>query len=398
MTDALTLLCLASLMLVILVIRLCPKPLWLLPMLLYIGVGVALNALQLPNTAPVLAESFLPLLRLLAEAGLVMLLFQAGLSANLKELKAQLPLALRIWLSNVVLAAACGYLCARYLLHYDLLTSAFIAVALTATSVGVPVAIWSANGQLRSKLGNLLLEIAELDDISTIVLMAMLVALTPWLLNSGDSTAAADILLQMAGMMLGFIALALLFSRVIEPRLTRLLARFAHAHEQVLFVVATSLVLAAMSEFAGLSLAIGAFIAGLAFSRDRAIGREQAALQFVSESLTPFFFIGLGLQLSLQQAAPALLPALALTLAAIAGKVAGVALPMWRTFGATSALTVGVSMVPRSEVAMIVMQKGLALGVASEAFMAMLWVVLLTVLFTALLAPWQLSKVPPPPS
>lgn len=381
----------AMLLLLIVVVRLLPKPVWLLPMLIYLAVGAVWSGVQPELYVPAVTEEFVPLLKLLAEAGLVMMLFQAGLDANLTELKRQLALALKIWLSNVGLSALLGFACAM-LLGFSLISALFIAVALTATSVGVPVALWGQAGQLNTEAGSLLLEVAELDDISTVLLMAILVAMVPLLQPSSSQHSLAEPLLQMSLMMVGFVAIALIFARYLAPILTHWVRSRANGHELLQAVLAVSLLLAVLSEVAGLSLAIGAFLAGLAFSGDRAMQAEKTLVQRLTDLFSPFFFIGLGLEIPWSEIGDAGVITLVLLTAAIVGKLVGTALPMWSQFGRRTSLLVGMSMVPRSEVAMIVMQKGLSYGLDPRAFVGMLGVVVGTVLLTSLTVPLALAR------
>jgi len=388
---------LACMLVLILIVRQLPKPVWLLPMLLYIAAGAAFSAWQPADHWPVLKQSFVPLLQLLSEAGLVMMLFQAGLDANLADFRRQLPAAVVIWLSDVLVSAVAGFACAT-LLGFDFLTALFITVAFTATSVGVSVALWGQAGLLSSPQGSLLLEIAELDDISTILLLSLLLAFTVGGQGQPDLTAASSVssvwhLLTLLGWMFGFIAVAYGFGRYLEPGLTQWIRRRQQLHDTLLWVVAVSLLFAVLAELAGLSLAIGAFLAGLAFSSDKAVQTEKKSARFLTELLSPFFFFGLGTLVDWPMLSEAGWPALWLLLAAIAGKFFGNYLPVRQRFGHSTALTIGVSMAPRSEVAMIVMQKGLSYGLDPKAFLAMLVVVLGSVMFSALSVPLLLKRL-----
>ncbi|MEM7054331.1 MAG: cation:proton antiporter, partial [Pseudomonadota bacterium] len=127
------LLVVGALLLCILLIRVLVRSRFLPIMLFFIALGVLLGGLL---TQFEQFSSALPALRLLGEAGLVMLLFKVGLEADLKDLRRQLPNALGIWFWNVAISGLAGYAAARYWLHLDLLSSLFVGVALTATSVG----------------------------------------------------------------------------------------------------------------------------------------------------------------------------------------------------------------------------------------------------------------------
>lgn len=379
------------LLLAILLIRVLIRSPFLPTMLFYIALGVLVGWLfthfeQFSNT--------LPALRLLGEAGLVMLLFKVGLEADLKDLRQQLPNALGIWFWNVVISGLAGYAAARYWLQLDLLSSLFVGVALTATSVGVAVGLWEDSGRLHSCQGSLLLDVAELDDLSTIILMAVLVALAP-MIAAGDNLINAgvgSILLQIFLTLIVFLVLAGIFSRWLEPRLTAFFERRQIDHEPVMLVIACGFVIAALAEAAGLSLAIGAFLAGLAFSRDNLVSRERPIIQGMYDFFTPFFFVGLGLMVTPDVFAYALLPGLMLLVAAVLGKLLGAGVPAMLKLGAGGGLLMAFSMVPRSEIAMVVMQHGLHVGVSEQAFAVMLVAATGTVVLTSLVLPSLLQR------
>lgn len=392
-TDAVaSLLVTGLLLLVILLVKVFLHGRWLPPMIVYIVIGMLVGTGLHGEWLPV--EKALPGLRLLAEAGLVMLLFKAGLDADLKDLGRQLPNASWIWFWNVLVSAVAGFVAARYWVGLDQLSSVFIAVALTATSVGVTVSLWDEAGQLKTHEGSLLLDVAELDDLSTICLVAVLVAVAPlvatgedWV-NAGLAAAIGQVLLALAV----FLALVAAFSLLLEPRLTAFFERHTINHESVIFVLAVSFIIASLAEFAGLSLAIGAFLAGLAFSRDDRMTQERPVIRGLTDFLTPFFFIGLGLLVKMSAFIVALWPAALLLVAAIVGKLVGVGVPAWPRLGPGMALLLAVSMIPRSEIAMIVMQRGLQVGVSERAFAAMVIISLVTVLVAVLAVPWLLRR------
>jgi Kef-type K+ transport system membrane component KefB len=385
------------LFLAILLVRLIVNRRWCPPMLAFLFIGIFTRPLINGGDA-VNDMTLQSILTLLGEAGLIMLLFKVGMNADLKGLRVQLPNAAWIWCCNVLISGSFGFIAAAWVLQLDTLSSLFIAIAFTATSVGVTVSVWSDAGKLSTQQGTLLIDIAELDDFSTICLVALLVALIP-LYQSGDETMPANVVLTLShiiALLVGFAISAWFFSLHIEPRLTRLISRYAVAHELVVFMLAISFIVAAIAEVAGLSLAIGAFIAGLAFSRDLSALQEQPVLNGLYDFLTPFFFISLGMMIDISSLDGLLWPATVLIGFAISGKIAGVMLPAWPRLGAGAALLLGVSMVPRMEIAMIVMQKGLDAGISHTIFSAMILTSFFTVLVTMLGLPVLLRRIPLP--
>jgi Kef-type K+ transport system membrane component KefB len=158
----------------------------------------------------------------------------------------------------------------------------------------------------------------------------------------------------------------------------------------MLMIIAIGLMIAALAEGLGLSLAIGAFFGGLAFSRDPETARERMCFQPLYDFFTPFFFIGIGLHIDPTAFAHALWPGLLLLTAAVIGKVIGAGAPVVTGGGMIGAAVTGISMVPRAEIAMIVMEKGFDLGsdiVPQKLFAAMVIVVAGTTLLTPAILP-----------
>ncbi|MDX5297560.1 MAG: cation:proton antiporter, partial [Gammaproteobacteria bacterium] len=317
------------------------------PLLVYLTAGGVLGWWNAQD--PWLDSATQHSLTVLAEAGLVMLMFKVGLESDIRGMLSQLRAASWIWLWNVVISGGAGFCVALYALEFSLLTSAFIGVALTATSLGVSVAIWQDAGRLHSPEGNLLVDVAELDDISSIVLMTVLVASAPLLL-SGEGNAWVSMgstLLQVLGVLVVFVVGCGLFSVYVEQHLTHFVLLRSTNHEPMILILAVGFVIAALAEISGLSLAIGAFLAGLAFSRDTEAAKERVVFQGLYDFFTPFFFISLGLLIEPEAFDVALWAGAALLVVAVLGKVIGTGLPARRRLGGYGALLIGVSMVPR---------------------------------------------------
>ena len=337
----------------------------------------------------------------LAQLGIITLLFRIGLESNIFKLLGQLRRASYVWLSGVGLSAALGYGTAYYILGLALIPSLFIAIALTATSVGVSVGIWQEAGAMDSPTGELLLDVAEMDDISAIILMALLFAVVP-VLTTGDRSVLPVLGQTIALLTVKLVAFAggcYLFAHFLEQRLTTFFQEFASPPAPMLVVAGIGFVMAALAGLLGFSVAIGAFFAGLIFSRDPASVTIDASFGPVYELFSPFFFIGIGLNVDPHLLVGALGLGAVLLVGAVAGKVLGHGVPTWFALGGSSALLLGLSMIPRAEIAMIIMEQGLELGpwaVPPEAYAAMVMVSAATCLFPPLLVRSLLRRWPQP--
>lgn len=312
----------------------------------------------------------------LAKLGLVALLFRVGLDSKLRGLLAQLKRASLVWIGDVLISAGVGFAACRWLLELAVWPSALVAVAFTATSVGITVAVWQQAGALGSANGRLLTDLAELDDLSAVVLMALLLALLP-ALHAGGADGALLLALRTGGWvllkLLAFGAGCLLFSLYLERRLTGLFQRLEPAPDPMLMVAGLGFVIAALAGLAGFSLAIGAFFAGVIFSRDPRAVKMEASFLPIHELLSPFFFIGIGLQIEPGALAAGLGDGGLLLAAAVVAKLLADGLLAMPLAGPRGGLLIGASMVPRAEIALVVMHQGLQLGpwaVSSQLFAA----------------------------
>ena len=355
----------------------------------YLGLGLVMAAADQRWT--LLGSAGREAFSLLGDLGIVALLFRVGLESNLAALVAKLGSAALIWTGDVLVSGGLGFLAARHLAGLPLDQSLIVAAALTATSVGVSVAVWQARHALDTPAGHLLVDVAELDDISAIVLMAMVFALLPVLSNGGDLAGA---MLSAGGLFvvefLLFVALCYLFARYLEGRLTQLVARLRHAPERMLSVAGVGIIIAAIAALMGFSLAIGALFAGLVFSRDPNAVRTEANFNDLYAFFTPFFFISIGLQVDLAALGNGATQGLILLVAAVAGKMLGAGLPAWRVTRPPGAMLIAVSMVPRAEIALVVAHQGRRIGVLPEPVYAALVMISMV---TCLAAPLALHRL-----
>jgi Kef-type K+ transport system membrane component KefB len=327
----------------------------------YLAIGVGLAAadrafLGLPAEAG-------HALGVLADLGIVCLLFRVGLESDLRVLWRELPRATWVLCSSVALSFALGFFAAR-LCGLGELPALFAAVALSATSIAVAAFVWEGAGLLRSRLGALVIDVAELDDLAAVFLMVLLFAAVPVLDQPGRPLGAllGPAVLAVLGESLAFGAVCFLFARYLERRLTASFRRLRHGPDPIVILVGVAILVAAFAAWLGFSLAVGALFAGLVFSRDPRAVRLEASFEPVHELLAPFFFVAVGASLDLGALPAAAGLGAALLAAAVLGKVLGSAVALWPTSGLRSGLLVGVSMVPRAEIALFVVESGRRLG------------------------------------
>jgi len=162
----------------------------------------------------------------------------------------------------------------------------------------------------------------------------------------------------------------------------------------MLTVAGAGFAIAAIAAALGFSLAIGALFAGLLFSRDPEAVRTESGFDAIRDFFMPFFFVGIGLSVELDSPQGSLMLGALLLLTGIAGKIAGTALPALLVTSSRGALLIGVSMIPRAEIALVVAYQGLAQGVLSETHHAAM--VFMSVA-SCIIAPWLIAGLVPKP-
>ena len=335
------------------------------------------------------------LFHFLAKLGLVVLLFRVGLESNLEGLLNQLGRASLIWVGDVAVTWVVGYSVSYYLIGFEWITSLIVGTAFTATSVGISVAVWRNANAVDTPHGELLIDIAEMDDISAVVLMALLFTIVPVLKEQTGDSLFFVVLQESSLFLLKLIIFGLfcfIFSRYVEKPITSVFKNLESPPDPMLVIVGIGFIIAAFAGLMGFSLAIGAFFGGLVFSRDPSAVKMEARFIPLYELFSPFFFLGIGLSMDPKTIAQALTLGATLLVAAIIGKVVADGTPVLLMEGWIPALLIGVSMVPRAEIAMVVMHKGLNLGdwaVPSQVFGAMVVVCLAT----CVLAPLVLKPI-----
>ncbi len=379
---------------------------WSLPPVLgYLLLGILVSGIN--QAFGLVDERCETLLSFLAALGVIVLLFRVGIESDLHALVRELPKASLIWLPNMALGGIPVYYVTHYFFGYPLIPSLFAGVAMTATSVGVSVAVWKDQGKLASEEGELLVDTAELDDISGVALMALLFSIAPVLHENGvEHVAAVTGDSELTSLLLSetvrfavscavFIVVIIFAGKALVGPLTALSERFSDQATVLILVVACGILIAGLAGGIGLSLPIGALFAGLLVSRHRENYGVEPFYRSLDLIFVPFFFIHIGFQVDPSLLTPAVGIGLALTAVAVFGKLIGTGIPARLFAGSSGALMIGISMVPRAEIAMVVVQRGSELGtwaMPPELYAALVFVCAVTCLGTAVFLNTVLRK------
>jgi Kef-type K+ transport system membrane component KefB len=328
----------------------------------FILLGFAVRLVD--SAVPFLTDASLHILEFLASIGIFVLLFRVGLDSNLHGLIEKLPRAAPIWLGNVVLSGLPTYLLCTWFFELAVVPSIFASVAMTATSIAVSVEMWREAGALESADGETLIDVAQLDDISGVALMTLALAVAPALHFGGNGSPvamASEVFIVFLLKVALFGAFCLLVARYGERRIVVAL-RGSGEPGSALILIGVGLIIAAVASLFGFSIAIGSFFAGLIFSRDPEAVHLETGFMPLHAFFVPFFFIAIGFRIEPDTLGLALEFGGFLLIVAVLGKIVGAGLPALFTTSATGALLIGVSMVPRAEIAMVIGQQARNLG------------------------------------
>lgn len=364
--------------------------------------GMLLGAALLNVIPTDLADPLTPVFQLLAEVGVVVLLFEIGLETDLRAMLRVGSAATAVALVGVALPFLLGFWYWRSGWHgvehsaADPLTTAiFVGAVLTATSVGITARVLQDLRVQDSLEARLILGAAVIDDVIGLVILGVVSGLAAGV----EFTLGAVVRPLVVALV--FLVLALWIGRRFAPRVFTLVERMQARGALVVAALAFLLLICVLADRAGTALVIGAFTAGLILSETNQVALIVERVKPVADIFTPIFFLSIGAAADLRLWNPFVAgnrPTLAiggsLLVIAIIGKLAsGWAVP-WLRFNRRA---VGVGMAPRGEVGLIFAQIGLTAGVlSSRLFSAILFVVIATTLVTPPLLKRALAPGPPP--
>ena len=297
-------------------------------------------------------------LDVLAEIGVVLLLFSVGLETRIDEMKRVGRSAFLVGVLGVAVPFALGSLWAHGA-GFDWDKSLFIAAAFVATSAGITARVLQELGVLQREESRVILGAAVIDDILAMLLLGIVTALQA----GGDVQIGTLAVVVLEAV--GFVLVIGLFG-------TRLALRWSHrlSHLKLCSSLTVALTLclglAFLSTQFGLAAIIGAFLAGMVASETPQREKLEQQTQPLLALMTPFFFVLTGAKIELAQLATmdALLTLALITVIALVSKLIGGYLGAL-ALGKRSALIVGVGMMPRGEVGVVIASLGLAAGVFS---------------------------------
>ena len=344
-----------------------------------------------------------PPIQLLAQIGIILLLFEVGIETDVGRLTSSGAKAFIVAVGGVVLPFVSGVLLSYYAFGFSLLASVFIGSTLTATSIGITLRVLRDLKKQNSSEAQVIIGAAVIDDVIGIIILSMLY----------EFSMSGEVNLWNAGKVLLFIVLFFLISPLAAKAVSQTIRKWDENSDipGLLPTTIVSLILffAWIAYKLGAPELLGGFAAGLALSRQfffpfaaflhdspEFSRKVEQQMRPIVHLFTPIFFVAIGLSLDLKSVdwGSAYIWVLtgSLCVVAVIGKLLSGFLLVKESF--KTQVMIGTAMIPRGEVGLIFANVGLTVGVLKNDIYAS---VILVIALTTLLAPFALrylSKEP----
>lgn len=329
----------------------------------------------------------------MAEVGVILLMFSAGLETDLKELLKTGPIALAIACAGVFVPLIGGTL--LYMAFYGsgnigsdhFYKALFIGCVLTATSVSITVQVLRELGKLKGKVGTTIVSAAIIDDVIGIIVLTVIIGFK----NPSVDSARVGVNTLL------FFALSFVLGFVIYKIFKKIDKKHPHSRRITILGLAFCLGMAYVAEkYFGIADITGAYVAGIilcSLKDSEYIAEKMDINSYVF--FGPVFFASIGLKTDISNFSMDILWfSIGFVLVGLLCKIIGCGLiaKIFR-FGWNDSLKIGVGMMTRGEVALIVAQKGLAVGLlAPEYFTSIILLIIVSSIATPLILKLLFSK------
>lgn len=329
----------------------------------------------------------------MAEIGVILIMFSAGLETNLQELKKSGFAACLIACVGVFVPLVCGsllYMCIYGFSEFgsdEFFKAVFIGCIMTATSVGITVEVLKEMGKLKSSVGQTILSAAIIDDVIGIIVLTFVLGFKDP--NSNTLLVIGKVFLFLVlSLVIGFIVYKLF--KIYDDR---------HSHTRRIPIIAVTLcfIMAYIAEkYFGIADITGAYIAGIILCNVRDaeyIDRRVSINGYMF--FAPVFFVGIGLKTDFSNVDSSMIIfSIGFVVVAMLSKVIGCGLvSKCFKYSWIDCLKIGAGMMTRGEVALIITNKGLGLGIIdSSYFTAVILLIIVSSIVTPIILKLLFSK------
>ncbi len=345
---------------------------------------------------------------LLAEIGVVLLLFEIGLETRLVDLIKVGPVSALVAIVGVVLPFVLGYFCVIYFQKFSILNleasmvglvAIVTGATLTATSVGITARVLADLDRLQTKEARIVLTAAIIDDVLGLIILGVVSGIVSSF-ESGGAGAEGITLSSVAfitAKAFGFLAVSIVVGRIVAPRIFGFFARVDSSNLVWIMAIAFCFVYSYCSNLFSLAPIVGAFAAGLVLRETDQFKTIEESIKPVSHFFAPIFFVMVGAAVDVSVFNPfvsenimVISIALILFVAAVVSKYASGYVVYEK--GVRKSI-IGVGMIPRGEVGLIFAKIGLIHGVfKTDLFSAVTAMVILTTFIVPPLLKWMFER------
>ncbi len=339
------------------------------------------------------------ILKILAEIGIILLLFEVGLETDVKKLKEAGNKSVIVAVVGAAIPFGLGFSVSYFFLQLPIIISLFIGGTLTATSIGITIRALKDIGKHRTSVAQIVIGAAVIDDILGVVLLVMIY----------DFVITGEINIGTTLRILGLIAVFF----TLAPLLANFISKFIHLYDKYFkkaegfipsSIISLILLFAYISHQFEAPEILGAFTAGLALSRrfflpfgisfqtdPHFLERIESNMRPIIQLFTPIFFVMVGVSVNLRVIDVTSYDfwaiSIVLLIIAVIGKMAGSFL--LKNVTQLRKVIIGVAMVPRGEVGLIFAELGRTTEIFNdEIYAIMVFVIIVTTLIPPLLLKW----------
>jgi CPA2 family monovalent cation:H+ antiporter-2 len=276
----------------------------------YIIAGIIIG----PHTPPFSLILNQDILNLFAEMGIILLLFVVGMEFPIEKLRRIGKKALIIALSEALGTFSIGFSVSFFILNFSRFDSAFVALAISVTSTVIIMKVLEELDIIKEEASYIILGVAIMEDIIIISMLAVLQSVS----TSGD-VSIVDILISIS-ITLAFIFGVLLLGSKTIPKLINFIGKF-HQHEVLLLIVlGLAFGLSFLSYQIGISVATGAFFAGVLIAESKVHAVTRILATPIRDMFGALFFVSVGALMDMSLLLIFIIPASILVVVSIAAK------------------------------------------------------------------------------
>jgi CPA2 family monovalent cation:H+ antiporter-2 len=341
----------------------------------YIFVGMIIG----PYTPPFPLVSSLETVNLLAELGIIMLLFVVGTEFPVAKLRAVGRISLVVALAEALGTLMIVFFIAQHL-GFSFFDSMFLSLAMSITSTVVTVRVLEELGLIQDKSSLLLLGISIVEDILAISILGVLQSVAA--AGGGDNFSIVSIAISI-GVVGAFIGSILVIGSKYMPPIIDRVGRTNDYTMLLLVILALAFGLSFVAQGLGLSVATGAFLAGVLVAESKSASVAKIVTIPLRDMFGAIFFISIGALMDISLIPIFIIPAAILILASFASKFLIVTVILVNTkIDNTTALRTGFGMASaKGELSLVVVKGGQDVGAITNSILPILGVVTIVTTF-----------------